>query len=130
MLPVSRPIYGVDHPEASLSLKGESLGVVLHLARLGTGVTGMAESMLDEKDVSELRAAADASQMKVDQMVGGGGPASDAEAFVFDAEMIHLFADQLVSISELLEQLTRRVEALETEARGASTAVGEPPCGA
>jgi hypothetical protein len=79
----------------------------------------MPGTMLDEKDVNELRAAADASQKKVDQMVGGGGPASDAEAFVFDAEMIHLFADQLVSMSELLEQLTRRVEWLETQTGGA-----------
>ena len=70
--------------------------------------------MLEEEDVTDLRAAADASKKKVDEMAGGGGPASDTEAFVFDAEMIHIFADQLVSITELLGQLTRRVEALET----------------
>ena len=75
--------------------------------------------MLEEKDVTELRAAADASQKRVDEMVGGGGPASDAEAFVFDAEMIHVFAVRLVSITEVLEDLIRRVEELETQAGGA-----------
>ncbi len=82
----------------------------------------MPRTVLDEEDVNELRAAADASQKKVDQMVGGGGPASDAEAFVFDAEMIHVFADQLVSITELLEQLVHRVEVLEMRAPGANQA--------
>jgi hypothetical protein len=72
--------------------------------------------MPDEPDVNELRSAAVASQEKLDQMVGGGGPASDAEAFVFDAQMIHTFAEQLVSIAELLDQLTRRIESLETNA--------------
>lgn len=71
--------------------------------------------MPDEED---LRDAATASQKKVDEMVGGGGPASDAEAFIFDAEMIQRFADQLVSITGHLDQLTRRVEALEAQAGG------------
>jgi hypothetical protein len=61
--------------------------------------------MPDGYNVDELRAAAVASQEKVDQMVGGGGPASDAEAFVFDAEMIHIFAEQLVYVTELLGKL-------------------------
>lgn len=69
--------------------------------------------MPPDEDIDELRVAADTSQKKLDEMVGGGGPASDAEAFIFDAEMIHRFAEQLVSISELLQQLTERVERLE-----------------
>jgi phage shock protein A len=76
--------------------------------------------MPDGYNVDELRAAAVASQEKVDQMVGGGGPASDAEAFVFDAEMIHIFAEQLVYVTEVLEQLTRRIESLEKQARSAT----------
>ena len=76
--------------------------------------------MPSEENVDELRVAADASQKKLDEMVGGGGPASDAEAFIFDAEIIHTFAEQLVSHSELLEQLTRRVETLEAQAGGSN----------
>jgi ubiquinone biosynthesis protein UbiJ len=75
--------------------------------------------MPNEENVDELRAAADASQKKLDEMVGGGGPASDEEGFIFDAEMIHTFAEQLVSLSDLLEQLTRRVEQLEARSGGA-----------
>jgi phage shock protein A len=74
--------------------------------------------MRDEQDVNKLRSAAVASQEKLDQMVGGGGPASDAEAFVFDAQMIHTFAEQLVSMSELLDQLTSRIESLEARVEG------------
>ena len=69
--------------------------------------------MSSAENVDGLRAVANESQKKLDEMVGGGGPASDAEAFIFDAEMIHTFAEQLVTISEILETLTRRVESLE-----------------
>ncbi len=79
----------------------------------------MARSMADGHDAHELRSAADAAQQKLDQMVGGGGPASDAEAFVFDAEMIHLLAEQMVTVTAALEQLARRVESLEARADGA-----------
>ncbi len=72
--------------------------------------------MPGEHDADELRSAAHASQEKLEQMVGGGGPASDAEAFVFDAEMIHLLAEQMVTVTEAVEQLACRVESLEARA--------------
>jgi hypothetical protein len=56
---------------------------------------------------------ADGSKELLDQMVDGGGPASDEEAFAFNAEMIGRLTDQLQSVSELLAQLTERVERLE-----------------
>jgi hypothetical protein len=91
------------------------------------GQAGYMRPMPSQQNVDELRVAADASQKKLDEMVGGGGPASDAEAFIFDAEMIHTFAEQLVSLSELLEELTRRVEALEARTGGSVDSSGMPP---
>lgn len=73
---------------------------------------------MPKDEATQLKAAADIAQRKLDEMIGGGGPASDAEAFIFDAEMIRLFADQLVSLTDLLQQLTGRVEALERRSGG------------
>ena len=65
--------------------------------------------------VVDLRAAGDDSKKKVDEMVGGGGRLLYTEAFVFDAEMIRILCVSWCPSPELLGQLTRRVEALETK---------------
>jgi low affinity Fe/Cu permease len=82
-------------------------------------------SSLERRAEHSMEEATEAQQV-LDAMVDGGGPASDEEAFRFQAEMTHRFAHQLSHLSEEVRELTERLSALQGSGGrygiGASTA--------